>query len=190
MKCVREQVQLSDIRVIIDDVSRKAAKQLENQIESKKSSDFGRKRSDGRNTNGECQDDVSVLLQQIAAVSSELSAVTVSSGTTTGPPGSMEISLQDKEIDDETLFGVMNVLKEFSSDDKNAPRSDSGSVPIPSVCASLARMIDTGGLHLARILLLNLKGNHLTDISSKVCSSPTVSACISRVMSLPDNSHS
>lgn len=164
MKTVRDQVRLSDILLVIDDVSKKA-------------SDKGKIKENG----------LDPLVQQMAAIAAELSAATISSGSVTGPKGAMELSLCDCGIDDETLIGVMSILKDPSSTAAptpypgTGPGSGSGSVdsssilclkaasqPLPPASATLARSILSGSEYMSRILLLNLKGNCLTDISCKV----------------------
>jgi hypothetical protein len=62
MKTVREQMRLSDILLVIDDVSKKA-------------SDKGKSK----------EGDLDPLMQQMAAIAGELSAATISSGSVTVP---------------------------------------------------------------------------------------------------------
>lgn len=157
-------MRLSDILLVIDDVSKKA-------------SDKGKTK----------ENDLDPLIQQMAAIAAELSAATISSGSVTGPKGAMELSLCDCGIDDETLIGVMSILNDPSSTAAPTPYPGtgpgSGSCPaesssilclkaasqsLPSASATLARSILSGGEYTSRILLLNLKGNCLTDISCKV----------------------
>jgi hypothetical protein len=162
MKTVREQMRLSDILLVIDDVSKKASDK-------------------GKNKEG----DLDPLFQQMAAIAAELSAATISSGSVTGPKGAMELSLADCGVDDETLIGVMSILKDPSNTAAPAPYPGTGSSsssadgssalclkatsqPINAPSATLARSIVSVGDYMSRILLLNLKGNCLTDISCKV----------------------
>jgi hypothetical protein len=164
MKTVREQMRLSDILLVIDDVSKKASDK-------------------GKNKKG----DLDPLFQQMAAIAAELSAATISSGSVTGPKGAMELSLADCGIDDETLIGVMSILKDPSKTAAPAPYPGTGpgsssssadsssalcpkatSHPINAASSTLAKSIASVGDYMSRILLLNLKGNCLTDISCKV----------------------
>lgn len=162
MKTVREQMRLSDILLVIDDVSKKA-------------SDKGKSK----------EGDLDPLMQQMAAIAGELSAATISSGSVTGPKGAMELSLCDCGIDDETLIGVMSILKDPTSTAAPAPYPGTGpsfnslesssalfmkasSHSLITASATLAKSILSGGDYMSRILLLNLKGNCLTDISCKV----------------------
>jgi hypothetical protein len=162
MKTVREQMRLSDILLVIDDVSKKASDKEKNK-----------------------EGDLDPLFQQMAAISAELSAATISSGSVTGPKGAMELSLADCGVDDETLIGVMSILKDPSNTAAPAPYPGTGSSsssadsssalclkatsqPINAASATLARSIVSVGDYMSRILLLNLKGNCLTDISCKV----------------------
>lgn len=129
------------------------------------------------------------ILQDLVRATEELSTNSVGNCSSTGLAGAMELCLPECGLDDETLFAVLDILKEFPSTESHstqgphpAPALGSGlgsgsgsgsdpralSLPPMTVSAAPAKGVTGGGDYLDRILLLNLKGNSLTDISCKV----------------------
>ena len=231
MKYIRELKKISDIRIVIDDVSRKTKEHsdenntLNNKnhkneiISNNNNNNYNNSKNSPYNVNT-LNEKLKSINDNIKAISTDLFSSITTTNSLTGPPGGMEIILQNSEIDDETLFGIINLLKENSlnsenisdkndknnisnvnnmndknnnlnnvnnvpkkslqnvpeNDSKNVPQNDLKNVPenAPPLCSLLARLTVSGVQYLNRILLLNLKGNNLTDLSCKVSSKITL----------------
>ena len=166
---MRDQIALSDMLLVISDVSKRASEQLE--------------RTNTIQNQGPGSE-VTSLLQDLVRTSEELSVTTVGSGSLTGLAGAIELCLPECGVDDETLFAVLDILKESPSTDAPStqaahpapalgPGLGSGSdpralAPPHRTASALLKGVTGGGDYLDRILLLNLKGNSLTDLSCKV----------------------
>ena len=208
-------MRLSDIRIILDAVTHKAAIVLEtnekryNCNDNKDNIKFNANTNTNTNSNSnsnsnsnlttmtksdkirninhneinEDKKEFKSILEQIIAISTELKSVTLQSSFASnsnvpgisGSSSSMEINLQSIEIDDETMFNIIDLLQGISlpilNYSKNVLGKDINDISCSesSPCSLLARMHISGhGDYFSRVLLLNLKGNNLTDISCKV----------------------
>lgn len=152
MKYLREQIRQSDFRVTIDTISKSASDQL-NDLEESTGGLAARETELSRG-----------VLRQLLDVSGELSKVGVSSGTTTGPPGAMELRMTESLIDDETVHGMMELLRgNLTKLDGDDGDNDGG-----TTSGTLNKtLLSVSGNYLNRILLLNLRSNQITDLACK-----------------------
>lgn len=155
--------------LVISDVSKRASEQLQ--------------RTNTIQNQGP-ESEVTSILQDLVRASEELSVTTVGSGSLTGLAGAIELCLPECGVDDETLSSVLDILKESPSTEAPSTQaahpapalgsglgsgSDPGELaPPPRTASALLKGITGGGDYLDRVLLLNLKGNSLTDLSCEV----------------------
>lgn len=174
MKYVREQLRHSDIMIAINDVTIKARENLDeiqgNVFANAQEGVWGKSKS---------------LMMKLIEIADELSAATTSSGTKTGPAGSLELRLVEAQVDDETMHGVLGLFnglldtKKFEDDGDN---DNNNKKPVPSL---IRNPLDAA--YPDRLLLLNLRGNQLTDLSCKLLSSLISKSTNLRMLDLREN---
>ncbi len=200
MKYVREQMRLSDVRVLMDSAFEKS-KQSTDELEA-----AGLGLQD--NMKG-----VMEVLQTVMNIAKELSLVGASSGTTTGGVGALELRLPDSEVDDETLLSVIGLLsggiedaearksmqplnlslyktdgangKEGEEVDIDNPLSATGTMVANADLAE--KVYKLGGFYMGRVIMLNLRGNLLTDISCRTLNPLIEKSSILRFVDLREN---
>ena len=129
LKYVTESMHHSDVRILLDDVARRAREQLRymgkptGEVNLANGSEeyllpdhdgmfSSSERADQREKRTESHQRVESLCRAIATVGDELTRMGIPSGSTTGPIGAIELKLSDCAIDDETLYNLMTVLRE------------------------------------------------------------------------------
>ncbi len=165
LKYVREQMRLSDMRILMQDLFTKSI-DLKDTMELSGAGFLDANKG------------IMSLLHETEQVCKELSLAGASSGTTTGGIGALEIRIPDSEIEDETLYSLITLLAgslDESKDLDNGPlvhgegeaatlSTGSGLTMMHSKVLSKAiRALSKD--YLSRVVLINLKGNNLTDIS-------------------------
>jgi hypothetical protein len=173
LKYIREQMRMSDLRILLDDLNTKAVDQRE-EMEMSGVAFLDSNRS------------IVSMLSEVEGVTKELTLAGATSGTTTGGVGALEIRLPESEIDDETLYSLISLLaggleeaKREDDDiqlqnldttnndnDANANMNQTTSTMMHSKVLSKFIRSHTKD-YLSRIVMLNLKGNRLTNISCK-----------------------
>ena len=161
MKYVREQMRLSDIRILLDDLYSKSTN-FKEELELSGAAFM------------DANKNMISILVEIGSVTHELSLAGASSGTATGGIGALEIRLPDSEIDDETFFNIVTLLsggadtstgtEDTKTEGEEETKDGVGGTTMHSkVLAKAIRSVSQG--YISRIVMLNLKGNHLTDIA-------------------------
>lgn len=178
IKYVREQMRHSDMRVVLNDISKKAADYIV-EIDIAMNAD---------------QRQLKEFMQQITHTADELSSAAASSGTTTGPVGAMEIRLPDTQLDDETLHGVIGLLSGVLEDHNQqlgGTISLSSTTPLPNsllTSSLLAKtVLSTSANYINRVLQIIVKGNQLTDLSCKLLSNVVETSPDLRLLDLREN---
>jgi hypothetical protein len=194
MKVIREQMRLSDVRLLFNDTVEKSR-----DVE-------GEMISNGLSMQSELQSTMH-LMQQVGNIAEELSRVGAGN-TDTAEVGAMELRLPDCELDDESLFSAMGLLS-GGLEDASAMRTmqplqlEGGETttnnmidpdnPMPTtghmvMSAELAKNVaNISKDYLARVIMLNLRGNLLTDISCKTLSPLIERSGVLRFVDLRDN---
>jgi len=169
LKYVREQMRLSDMRILMQDLYTKA-NDLKEEMELSGLAFLDANKG------------IISMLHETDQVCRELSLSSASSGTSTGGTGALEIRLPDSEMDDETLYSLVTLLagnleeaKEIDATSQihnveekdpavNLLSTGSGLTMMNSrVLSKAIRAISKD--YLSRVVMINLKGNSLTDIS-------------------------
>jgi predicted nucleic acid-binding Zn-ribbon protein len=162
MKYLREQMRQSDFRIAIHDITSTAKNEL-NDLEESTGGVAGRETGMSRE-----------ILRQLVGVSSELTTIGLSSGTASGPPGAMELRMPDTLLDDETVHGMVELLKGNVAKDEGMDTLDmSRALPEkgPEIAPTMTlkkTLLTASGNYLNRVLLLNLRGNQITDLTCKL----------------------
>ncbi len=169
LKYVREQMRISDIRVLMEDLRIKAGDQRE-EMEMSGLAFL----DNNKNTMS--------VLHEIEQVGKELSLAGASSGTVSGGVGALEIRLPESEIDDETLHSLVSLLaggleEAKVQDDEGQLHNEDGTTTEKEMCMSGSTMMHSKVLskairaitknYMERLVMINLKGNRLTDTSCK-----------------------
>ena len=177
MKYLREQMRQSDFRVAIHEITTSAQDQL-NDLEETTGGIASRETGISRE-----------ILRQLLHVSGELTSLGLSSGTVTASPGAMELRMPDCLLDDETMHGMIELLKgnvtktESGHGDEKA-RADEGNAPKVTLDKTL---LSLNGNYTSRILLLNLRGNQMTDLSCKLIAAMVETSTSLRMVDLRSN---
>ncbi len=169
LKFVREQMRLSDMRILMQDLYTKST-DLKEEMELSGIAFLDANKG------------IVSMLHETDQVCRELSLSSASSGTTTGGVGALEIRLPDSEMDDETLYSLVTLLAgnleeakevdavsqihnvEEKGPNEGAHSTGSGLTMMNSrVLSKAIRAISKD--YLSRVVMINLKGNCLTDIS-------------------------
>lgn len=196
MKYIREQMKHSDMRVVIDQVVKKARDQLD-EIEA--TPDYGGWQASAVNATKD-------LFIQLVQVADQLALAGASSGTNTGPVGGLEIRLPQSLVDDETLNGVISLIcgvfsfENYSSSGVNAGdfhgeeavtnNKEIDDAVITESSLTVARVFHNPKLtenYISRILLLNLRNNQLTDLSAKLLASFVEKSSELRMLDIREN---
>lgn len=176
IKYVREQMRHSDMRIVINDLHKKAVEYI-SEIDIAMDAD---------------QRSLKEFMQQIVHTAEELSAAVASSGTNTGPPGAMEVRLPDTQLDDETLHGVIGLLSGVLEDQAPAG-STTRTASTPQVTSLLSSallaktVLSSSSNYMSRVLQLNLKGNQLTDLTCKILANVVETSPDLRLLDLREN---
>ena len=143
----------------------------------------------------------------------ELATVAVPSGSGTGPPGALELKLSDSAVDDEAVHCLVGALRErpaaavdleekkaqsqgaagrvqrpeVDSDDEDGASAEGGGGRPRPTAASFAALALSGGPYVNRILLLNLKGNQLTDVACRALAAVVEGSANLRMLDLRNN---
>ncbi len=196
MKYIREQMKHSDMRVVIDQVVKKARDQLE-EIEA--TPDYGGWQATAVNATKD-------LLVQLVQIADQLALAGASSGTSTGPVGGLEIRLPQSLVDDETLNGVLSLIcgvfsfenssssganaSDFHGDEAVTNNKEIDDAVITEASLTVAKVFHNPKLtenYISRILLLNLRNNQLTDLSAKLLASFVEKSSELRMLDIREN---
>ena len=178
MKYLREQMRQSDFRIAIHDITSTAKNEL-NDLEESTGGVAGRETGMSRE-----------ILRQLVGVSSELTTIGLSSGTaSSGLPGAMELRMPDTLLDDETVHGMVellkgNVAKDEGMDTLNMSRALPENAPTMTLNKTL---LTASGNYLNRVLLLNLRGNQITDLTCKLLAGLVENSVSLRMVDLRSN---
>jgi hypothetical protein len=181
MKYLREQMRQSDFRIAIHDITSTAKNEL-NDLEESTGGVAGRETGMSRE-----------ILRQLVGVSSELTTIGLSSGTASGPPGAMELRMPDTLLDDETVHGMLellkgNVAKDEGMDTLDMSRALSEKGPEIAPTMTLKKtLLTASGNYLNRVLLLNLRGNQITDLTCKLLAGLVENSASLRMVDLRSN---
>jgi hypothetical protein len=184
MKYIREQMRQSDVRCEIDSITTRARDQLED-LEETTGGIAGRETALSRE-----------VVRQLLSVGSKLAAVGMPSGTATGPVGSIELRLPESLMDDETLHGMYGLLsgeltKSDDNGDDDVDKNENGSSGAAEGDADEMALTKLQLLkpipHKHRVLLLNLQGNMLTDLSCSILADMVSTSPHLRMLDLRSN---
>lgn len=187
MKYVQEQMRQSDMRQGISVISSRA----EDHLEEMRSQNYN-------SSSGRVIGTAVEIMSSLVKLSTELSKITDDDGNknsaVSAPGGSMEIRMPDSQLDDETLHGAIGLIcgilvnPNRKNDTNTIESNQHGGMDINTSTTVLSNAIlSSDSNYLNRITLLNLKGNHLTDLSCKVLSSLVEKSPELRILDLRDN---
>ena len=177
IKYIREQMRHSDMRIVLNDLNKKALEYIQ-EIDIAMNAE---------------QRELKEFMKIITHTADELSSAVASSGTNTGPPGAMEVRLPDTQLDDETLHGVVGLLSGVLEDQNSGSGSMSRTAATPQRTSLLSSsllaktVLSISSNYMSRVLQLNLKGNQLTDLTCKVLANIVETSPDLRLLDLREN---